>query len=81
MQWQNMALWLVAFGIGIAVVYGLNYPKRLGLGQVKVPLTKVENAFYGSLQRLAWAIAVSWVIFACCRGYGGKLLFQYFSIF
>ena len=76
-----MTLWLLAFGIGIAVVYGLNLPKRLGIGQVRVPLTKVENAFYGSLQRLAWAVAVSWVIFACCRGYGGKLLFKYFSIF
>ena len=62
-----------AVAIGLAVIYGLNEPRRVGIGQVAVPLTKVENAMYGGLHRMAWAFALSWVIFACCRGYGGKL--------
>ena len=34
---------------------------------------KAENILYGGFHRLAWSIAVAWVIFTCCRGYGGKV--------
>ena len=72
-QGLNVFLWLVAFGVGLAVVYGLNIPKIFGFGYPEAePLSKYQNIFYGGFHRLAWALAVSWVIFACCRGYGGK---------
>ena len=61
--------WAVAFATGLAVIYGLNVPERLNGGH---PPNVAENVLYGGFHRLAWAIAVSWVIFACCRGYGGK---------
>jgi hypothetical protein len=49
------------------VVYGLNLPEAY---QGNLP-SKAATAVYGGFHRLAWAMAVSWVVFACCRGYGG----------
>ena len=66
-------MWLIAFGIGIAVVYGLNIPSRLNPAAENYrALSDAEEVTYGGFSRLAWAIALSWVIFACCRGYGGN---------
>ena len=71
----NLVLWAVAFAIGLAVVYGLNIPKRSALPPATgVPTTEAMDIAYGGLHRLSWALAVSWVIFACCRGYGGRFL-------
>ena len=61
--------WAAAFATGLAVVYGLNI--RLDMEA----LSDVATAFYGGLHRAAWALALGWLIFACCRGYGGKLQF------
>lgn len=33
--------------------------------------TNAEYAAYDSLSRIAWAIALSYIIFACVHGYGG----------
>ena len=74
-QLVNLALWAVAFAIGLAVVYGLNIPKRIAFPPAtRVPTTEAIDIAYGGLHRLSWALAVSWVIFACCRGYGGRFL-------
>ena len=70
-QLINIALWAAAFAIGIAIVYGLNVPKRYALPPDNVQTTEAINIAYGGLSRFSWAVAVSWVIFACCRGYGG----------
>jgi len=56
----------MAFGTGFAVIYGLNFPKR-----GEQPLSEAANITYGGFHRLAWAMAVGWVVFACARGYGG----------
>ena len=71
-SWQqtNLLLWSLAFGIAFSVVYGLNIPLRFD-PKDPVPLTRMENSFYGGLSRLAWAVALSWVVFACTKGYGG----------
>ena len=61
--------WIIAFVTGILIVYGLDIPKRLFENK---PLSMTENIIYGGFHRLAWAIAVGWVIFACSRGYGGN---------
>ena len=31
-----------------------------------------ESVIFGGFHRQAWAVACAWVIFACCRGYGGN---------
>jgi len=66
----NVILWVVAFGAGFGIVYGLNIPIRLTATNPE-PLSKAANVVYGGFHRLSWAICISWVIFACCRGYGG----------
>lgn len=51
------------------VIYGLNLPEVfVGNSPPKAALD-----IYGGFHRLAWGMAVSWVIFACCRGYGGNI--------
>ena len=60
---------MVAFSIGLAVIYGLNIPKRYAVQEAQ--LSAAANAIYGGFHRLAWGLALSWVVFACCRGYGG----------
>lgn len=65
----NIWGWCLAIATGLAVVYGLNIPE-IYFGDKEITLA--ESVVYGGFHRLAWAIAVSWVIFTCCRGYGGK---------
>lgn len=35
--------------------------------------TNLEMALYASLSRVAWALALSYIIFACVHGYGGPV--------
>ena len=63
-----MIIWIAAFILGYLVIYGLNLPEvTAGL-----PLSKAAEYTYGGLHRLAWGVAVGWVVFACSRGYGGN---------
>ena len=67
----NLWCWTFAVATGMAIVYGLDLPSGSFASGRKLSMT--ENIVYGGFHRLAWAIAVSWVIFACSRGYGGLL--------
>lgn len=53
----------------MATVILANYP----LVQPENHSTSLENALYTSLSRIGWAIAVSYVIYACVHGYGGPV--------
>uniref|UniRef100_A0A7M5WUW7 Nose resistant-to-fluoxetine protein N-terminal domain-containing protein n=1 Tax=Clytia hemisphaerica TaxID=252671 RepID=A0A7M5WUW7_9CNID len=55
--------WLVAIGLGFAVVYG-------PFNAVTKSWNEAENLIYGMSFRLVWAIAICWVIYACHNGYG-----------
>ena len=57
-------IWTVAFLVGCLVIYGLvPYQKDMTLA-ASLP----ERAIYGGFHRLAWALALSWVILACIKG-------------
>ncbi len=35
-------------------------------------MSAAANASYNAFHRLAWGVALAWLIFACHNGYGGK---------
>ena len=71
----NLWGWVIAIATGLAIVYGLNIPDHINEETLQFDsgLSMAENILYGGFHRLAWSIAVAWVIFTCCRGYGGKV--------
>ena len=58
----------MATGIGIGVIYGLETTEFLETGQEK---TQIEANFYAGFHRFFWAVALSWIVFSCSKGYGG----------
>lgn len=59
--------WTIAFGIGMSVIYGpFTVFKTDGDS-----FNRTENIFYGAFSRLAWALALGWVIYACHNKMGG----------
>ena len=72
LPFNTMALswiWAIAFLVGCLVIYGLvPYQKDPTLAA-----SLAERVLYGGLHRLAWALALSWVILACIKGAGGPV--------
>jgi len=62
-------IWAIAFLVGCLVIYGLvPYQKDNTLAA-----SLAERTLYGGFHRLAWALALSWVILACIKGAGGPV--------
>lgn len=60
--------WIVSLFTLAAAIVGAHYFNRLNF------TAEVLNAaFFESFVRVSWAIALSWIIFACVRGYGGPV--------
>ncbi|KAJ4432079.1 hypothetical protein ANN_20693, partial [Periplaneta americana] len=59
-----VAGWLLSIGCLLALVYGL----------YDTQLHPIVAAAYSSLSHTAWALSLSWIVIACCTGYGGKRL-------
>ncbi|XP_035683589.1 nose resistant to fluoxetine protein 6-like [Branchiostoma floridae] len=57
--------WAVATATALAVLYGL-YGTYHG-----TVMTNSENAFYLSVHRAVWGMALGWMVLACFYGYGG----------
>ena len=72
LRFNPMALswiWAIAFLVGCLVIYGLvPYQKDTTLAA-----SLAERTLYGGFHRLAWALALSWVILACIKGAGGPV--------
>ena len=67
LQIVNIALWLVAAGLCLAVVYGPYSAESGGHNS-----TRAERAVYNSMGRTAWSVGVAYVIIACHTGHGGE---------
>ncbi|XP_043190539.1 nose resistant to fluoxetine protein 6-like [Amphibalanus amphitrite] len=63
----NLATWTVMAAMALTIVYSTHQWNK----DPQATYTMAEAVSYGSLHRLGWAIAISWVVFACVTGYGG----------
>ncbi|KAH8281084.1 hypothetical protein KR054_010180, partial [Drosophila jambulina] len=59
--------WITSLALFFTVIFAM-YP--YGIAKSKT-VGVVAEAFYVSLSRIAWPLALSWVVFACMQGYGG----------
>lgn len=66
-QWQAALGWFCCLSL-MAVLVGLAYVLKETPAYPSVP-----HALYQGLHRPLWALALTWIIFACEEGYGGKL--------
>ena len=62
-------IWAIAFLVGCLVIYGLVPFQK----DINLDASLAERAIYGGFHRLAWALALSWVILACIKGAGGPV--------
>jgi hypothetical protein len=56
----NLMVWQAAFLAGFAVVYGIDNDYSNN--------SLAEMVLYNGFQRLAWSLALGWVIFSCTKG-------------
>ena len=73
--WQAslITMSLVVWGVhGIRVETGkIGWPFALFVPQdIDFATTIIYNCF----QRVAWSLSLSWIIFSCVKGYGGKFI-------
>jgi len=68
--------WLTAIGTGVGVVYGIDMSPII----TQDFYSTTASAFYGGFHRLAWGLALGWVVFACSRGYGGIIQSECYPI-
>lgn len=69
-QWVALLGWTIAVVVGISVVYGL-----IGYFGDLSYLPRSVLAFYQSVNRWSWSLAVAWCAFACVTGNGGIFKF------
>lgn len=64
----NLLGWIISLALMATVIFA-NYP----LVQPTKSLPALDHALYESLSRVAWALALSYIIFACVHNYGGPV--------
>lgn len=64
----NLLGWIISLGLMATVIFA-NYP----LVQLTKSVPVIDHALYESLSRVAWAIALCYIIFACVHNYGGPI--------
>ena len=65
----NLLVWTLAFLVGFALVYGpYDIPS-----DTSDPSFWLKYRGYMSLNKASWGLCLSWVVFACVKGYGGPV--------
>lgn len=60
-------LWFLTAAVMLYIIFG-NYP---GLDD-NFQYSKLYNSLFTGFHRNLWALGLSWIVFACINGYGGK---------
>lgn len=68
-QVYNILCWALSLGVMLLIIL-FQYP----INQPNYEYVRWIDVTYTSLHRVFWSIALSWIIFACSFGYGGKLM-------
>ena len=79
-QALNMVLWQVSIVTMALVVWG-THGIQVKVGERGWPFaliipTEIPYAtgiIYNCFQRVGWSLSLSWIIFSCAKGYGGKV--------
>ncbi|XP_013185281.2 LOW QUALITY PROTEIN: O-acyltransferase like protein [Amyelois transitella] len=64
---QSLALWILAIGIIVTVVFTTHTIIQLDWDN------QLADNFINSFMRPVWALSIGWIIFACSKGYGGPV--------
>lgn len=64
----NLLGWVISLALMVAVIFA-NYP----LVQFDSRPSGLHTGLYDSLSRIAWAVALCYIIFACVHNYGGPV--------
>lgn len=57
--------WASSTAVALVVLYGL-YDN--GFGTEGTPMSKAAAISYLAVSRVAWSLAIAWVVFACATG-------------
>lgn len=60
--------WALSLSTFVTVIFA-NYPLQVPSYDDSV----LGSAFYESISRVAWSVALAWLVFACTQGYGGPV--------
>ena len=64
-----LAGWIISTISAVAIIFG---PRDFfDPANTEETLHSATSAFYAGIHRYAWGVVISWIIFACCSGYGG----------
>jgi len=71
---QTLAVfgWICTLLLTTACVFGL-YSVRRDSTFITPGYSVFEAAFYNGFAKIAWSLALMWVVFACVKGYGGVI--------
>ncbi|KAH8337649.1 hypothetical protein KR074_002751 [Drosophila pseudoananassae] len=68
LNWMIVGLgWILCLAMIFTSIFAL-YPEAKW---ATPPISTLAEAFYHTLTRIGWPLALCWVIFACMQGYGG----------
>jgi hypothetical protein len=69
-KWAEIVGWLLNTFLCLTVIYTILIPYS-----DTYDYDDLEAAFFAAFHRVAWAVGMGWIIFACVNGYGGFCLY------